>query len=369
MNIDLKNPEERANLFTDLGKFQVQCLASSAKGDRSFNTLLKIWDITSEVLWAQGYWQDYLRCGEIALNCATQLHKRDVEGRILNELGWAQMEQENFLMAHRRFSQSLQVFEAIGDRVSQGQSLRYMGVLHFRRRYFGLALKCYRQALKTAQEGLEQDPLHQRLLHQQAEIRNLLGNLYFKLWNLAACRRELVASLRGFRTLQRLYVSPTPSPYLYFQPVPLLNLGRAALLAGRYSKAENYFDRCYRLCERIDRRDTLAGVLFRRAELARVQGKKEEAEKWARQAEAIAGQEAPPLRNRAMSFRSRLRGDFRQHIQAIRYRVRMVGTLTIDLLVHAPLVLLRSIGYYVLFMGSKFTVKILGRSRLKWPDR
>jgi hypothetical protein len=78
IRVDLKIPEERANLFVDLGKFQARCLSESADRERYFDRLLKIWDDTGEQLWAWGYWQDYLRCGEIALNCATRLGKRDI---------------------------------------------------------------------------------------------------------------------------------------------------------------------------------------------------------------------------------------------------------------------------------------------------
>jgi tetratricopeptide (TPR) repeat protein len=360
MNVDLKIPEERANLFVDLGKFQARCLSESADRERYFDRLLKIWDDTGEQLWAWGYWQDYLRCGEIALNCATRLGKRDVEGRILNELGWAQMEQENFGVARDCFVRSLGLFEQLDDRPSQGQSLRYMGVLCFRQRYFGSTLKLYGQALKVAQDGLRADPLNQRLLHQEAEIHNLLGNLYFKLWNLGACRREFVASFRGFWRLQRSYVSPTPSSYQYFLPVPLLNLGRTAMLAGQYGKAGHYFDRCYRLCERIERQDLRAGVLFRMAELARLQGEGDRAAELAQQAEAIAGTEAPPTRNRAVVFRAQMRGDQWQRYKVLRYRGKMMLTLVGDLLVHAPLVLVQSIGYYSLFLGMKLKARIIG---------
>jgi tetratricopeptide (TPR) repeat protein len=359
MNIDLKIPDERANLFVDLGKFQARCLLESADRDRYFDWLLKIWDDTSEQLWAWGYWQDYLRCGEIALNCAMQLGKQDIEGRILNEMGWAQMEQENFAVAQDCFARSLVLFEQLGDRPSQGQSLRYMGVLHFRQRYFGSTLKLYGQALKVAQDGLKADPLNQRLLHQEAEIHNLLGNLYFKLWNLGACRREFVASFRGFWRLQRSsYVSPTPSSYRYFLPVPLLNLGRTAMLAGQYGKAGHYFDRCYRLCERIDRKDLQAGVLFRMAELAKLQDEGDRAVELAQEAEAIAGTEAPATRNRAAVFRAQVGGDQWQKYKVLRYRAKMMLTLIGDLLVHAPLVLVQSIGHYSLFLGMKLKAKM-----------
>ena len=372
MNIDLKSKEDRNNLRQDFLDCQQKSLSNSRESDYHFNKLIKTWDLISEILWAQGYWKHYLECGNIALNCATQLKKRDIEGRILNELGWAQMEQEEFDIAQRCFSDSLQVFEEIGDRIGQGQSLRYLGVLHFRRRYFGLALKCYQDALTIVQEELEMlqeelklkpldrrlNEMNQRVLHQQAELHNVLGNLYLKLWNVNTSRQEFIAGLQGFRNLQKLYISPTPSSYLYFQPAPLLNLGRVAMLSRRYHKAQHYFDRCYRLCERIDRPDTKAGVLFRMAELAKLQGKNKEAEELAKKAEKIVGDEVPPLRNRARNFRDQMKGVRREQLKALRHKIRMFVTLTIDLLVNAPLVLLQSIGYYALFLGAKLVAKM-----------
>lgn len=359
INVDLKISDERSNLFSDLRRFEEECLSTSTDPDRLFDRLVKVWDVTSEQLWAWGYWQDYLRCGEIALNCAKKLNKKDIEGRILNELGWAQMEQENFGVARDCFARSLGLFEWLGDRPSQGQSLRYMGVLCFRQRYFGATLKLYGRALKVTQDGLRADPQNQRLLHQEAEIHNLRGNLYFKLWNLGACRREFVASYRGFLRLQRSYVSPTPSSYQYFLPVPLLNLGRTAMLAGQYGKAGYYFDRCYRLCERIERQDLLAGVLFRMAELAKLQAEGARAAELAQQSEAISGTEAPPTRNRAVVFRAQMRGDRWQRYKMLWHQGKMVIRLTWDLMIHTPLVLVQSIGHYLFFIGAKLIVKII----------
>jgi len=370
MNINLKSEEERVNLLPDFIDLREKCLSSSPKNSPNsnyyFSLLIKIWDLNSEILWAQGYWEDYLQCGEIALDCATKLNKRDIEGRILNELGWAQMEQEQFDIAQRCFSKSLQVFKMIGDRVGQGQSIRYMGVLHFRRHYFGLALKSYLEALKMAQDGLKLDPLNQRLLHQESEIHNLLGNFYFRLWNIKASRRELVAGLRGFRTLHKLYVAPTPTSsstpnsysYLYFQSAPLLNLGRVAMLSGQYRKAFRYFDRCDKLCQRIDRPDTRAGALFRKAELAKLQGKNEEAEELAKEAGQIAQKEIESLQKRTQNFRFQKQGDRRKQFKAVSDKIRMVVTLSIDLLFNAPLVLLQSIGYYTLFLRAKLAAKM-----------
>jgi hypothetical protein len=119
-------------------------------------------------------------------------------------------------------------------------------------------------------------------------------------------------------------------------------------------------DRFYRLCERIERQDLRAGVLFRMAELARLQGEGNRAAKLVQQAAAIAGTEAPPTRNRAVVFRAQMGGDRWQRYKVLRYRGEMMLTLVRDLLVHAPLVLVQSIGYYSLFLGMKLKAKIIG---------
>lgn len=349
-----KEPEDRINLFPTLGKFRAESLANSEKSDYSFDLLIKIWENSSEKLWAWGYWQDYLRCGEIVLDCATQLKKRDIQGQVLNELGWVQMEQGNFKIAKIRFSESLQIFQDTANLLSQGQSLRYMGVWYFRQRYFGLALKYYQKALEKTLESQcvnLTESEKQRLMHQQFEIHNLLGNLYFKLWNLNTSRREFIAGLRGFKKPQKLYVSPAPSSYIYFQPVFLLNLGRVAMLKRQYHKAQSYFDRCHQLSINIDRSDLEAGVLLRMAELARIQGQNAKADELAKQAEKISETEAPPLRNQAMALRSQLKGDRRQQIKAAIYKIKMLIALITNLAIHAPLVLLQYI-YFSLFFTS-----------------
>jgi tetratricopeptide (TPR) repeat protein len=370
MMINLKIPEERANLFVDLEKFQAECFSQLDDSNLAFKKLLTIWDSTSEILWTLGFWQDYLRCGEIVLTCASKLMKQEIKGRILNELGWVQMEREEFEVAGHYFSQSLEIFQRVDDRASQGQSLRYMGVLKFRQRYFGCALRLYQDALIITQDGLSMDPKNQRLLKQKAEIHNLLGNLYLKLFNLTTCRRELLMSLCGFRELQRLYGSPTisssdysyryiHSSYRYFYPIPLLNLGRVSMLLGQHQKAQHYFDRCYQISEQIGRLDTLAGVLVRMAELAKVQGKLEQANELAEQAELVAGKEAPPTRNRAVAFRQG-KGDRLQQLKVILNRLKMSFRLVLDLLINAPLVLVQSIGYYSLFLGMKLKARMIG---------
>jgi len=351
--INLRMETERFNLYNDLLKFQAACVANQADSNRSFDLLLRIWDITGEILWLEGYWRDYLKCGGVVLDCAVQLRKWDIEGRLLNGLGWAQMEQGNLDVAERNFTRSLYIFQSINDQISQGQSLCYMSVLHFRRRYFGLSLKCYRKALHIVEEGLKQSPSNQHLLRQRAELHNLLGNLYLKLWNIRACRRELVLALQGFRNLQKRFVSPTSTPYSYFQAGSLLNLGQTAMTMKAYSRAKNYFARCYRLSEELKRPDTKAGALLRLAELAQIQGHFKAANQLAKRAQDIAGQEIPPIRNQAITLRSQMRGERQQQLKAKFHQIKMISVLTTDLAIHTPMVLLQSIINYGFFVTSR----------------
>jgi len=53
-----------------------------------------------------------------------------------------------------------------------------------------------------------------------------------------------------------------------------------------------------------------------------------------------------------------MRGVRTQRFKALRHKIRMFVTVSIDLLVNAPLVLLQSIGYYALFLGAKLAAKI-----------
>jgi tetratricopeptide (TPR) repeat protein len=352
MPANYKDAADRANLLPCLKSFQNSLIENPSDSDRIFELIFKIWCRSSEELWAWGYWQDYIQCGEVVLQCAKSLNKRDIEGRTLNEIGWVKMEQGKFEMAQIRFSQSLQIFQEIGDLLSEGQSLRYLGVLYFRRRYFGSALKYYKKALTKTLEvqnsdltGLEK----QRLLHQQAEIHNLLGNLYFKLWNMNASRREFIAGLKEFQKLQKKYKSPTPNSYLYFQPTFLLNLGRVATWKGQYRKARSYFARCYQSSVEIDRPDLQAGVLLRMAELELIQGQIERAEQLAKQAGEISEREFPLLRNHAMNLRSQMRGDPPQRVKILIQKANVFITLTIDLAINAPLILIQSI-YYLLII-------------------
>jgi tetratricopeptide (TPR) repeat protein len=352
MPANYKESADRANLLPCLKELQSFLIENPSDSDRIFDLIFDTWERSSEELWAWGYWQDYIQCGEIVLQCAAQLKKRLIEGRTLNEIGWVQMERGKFEIAQNHFSESLQIFEEIGDRLSEGQSLRYLGVLYFRRRYFGLALKYYKKALEKTLEVQSSNLTNvekQRLLHQQAEIHNLLGSLYFKLWNINSSRREFIDGLKGFQKLQKEYESPAPSSYLYFQPTFLLNLGRVAMWKGQYRKAQRYFDRCYQSSVEIDRPDLQAGVLLRMAELARVQGQIERAEQFAKRAGEISEKEAPLLRNQSMDLRSQMRGERPHRVRALLQKAKVAITIVTDLAINAPFMLIQSI-YYLLII-------------------
>jgi tetratricopeptide (TPR) repeat protein len=365
MSANYKDSDERNNVLSALKKCQAGCFANPEDSDRIFDEyLMKIWERSSERMWAWGYWQDYIRCGEVVLQCSRNLKKQNIEGRTLNEIGWVQMEQGKFEIARSYFSRSLQIFQETGDRLSEGQSLRYIGVWYFRHRYFGLALKYYRKALSKTLEVQDiclSDLEKQRLLHQQAEIHNLLGNLYFKLWNINASRREFIAGLRGFQSLQKLYTATAPSSYLYYQPVFLLNLGRVAMWKGQYRKAQSYYDRCYRSSLKIDRPDSQAGALFRMAELARIQGQTEKAEQLAKQVEKLTEQEAPPLRNQAMNLRSQMRGNRLQQIKELFSKAKTLFLLITDLAINAPFTLVQAIYYLLIIVPYQKIISMLNK--------
>ncbi|BAY14162.1 tetratricopeptide repeat protein [Calothrix sp. NIES-2098] len=296
---DLLVSEERLNLPSLLKSYQEFCLLRNSQSVRAFNKLKEIWECISTELWYKGYWNDYVKCGTIVLSCAKALDNISAQGQLLNELGWAYMEQEKFDKARQQFDESLQKFQLIKNPVGECQSLRYLGTLLLRQKHLESALKCYCQALEIV--VIEQTKVHKdkALAAQEAELRNVLGNLYFKLQNFHASYDELHKSLTQYRELY----SEWGSPYLYYQAAPLLNLGRLYFLQKDYENARKYYAECHQLCNEINRTDMKAGVLLRLAELARAEGNEEDAEQLAKEAEEVSGKEFPALRNQAIRFR------------------------------------------------------------------
>lgn len=300
MAVDLTTPEDRDNLFRFLQQCQRKCLCQSREAAGSFELLMKVWQKQGDILWDWGYWQDCFRCGNVALQSAKALNRVEEQGWLLNVLGWISMEWEDFATAEQYFNDSLHKFESIQNPRGQCQSLRYLGVLYFRRGYLSSTFEYYRQALEIVANQSTQASSDERktwALHE-AELHNLLGNLYLQQQDFLASYRELHLSLKKYLALG--------DQYRYFQAAPLLNLGKWHFKQREYDKARQYYQKCHQLSVELNRTDTVAGVLLRLAEIAEAENNKKEALEFATEAFRIAGTEVPTVRERAARFRERL---------------------------------------------------------------
>lgn len=338
---DMTLSEDRANLFRDLQSFEKKFLKRNSESDRAFNSLLCIWEKTSLDLWELGYWQDYFKCGNVALDCAKSLDNVGAQGKLLNELGWAWMEREDFAEARQYFEESLCKFQSIEDADGQCQSLRYLGVLYHRKQRFGSALKYYRQAVKLLVTKGRVAPPHEQIkwAGHEAELHNIMGNLYFKLWDFSTSYRELHLSLNQYRAWGE--------KFRYYQPGPLLNLGRWYFLQGDCDRARHYYNECLQLSKELHRPDMEAGVLLRLAQLAEAEGNQEEAIRLAQESEAISGRENSQLRDRAAQFKYRVTGKSKRSIRRILSQFKELSLVGLDLAIAAPATTLRALQHYL----------------------
>ena len=81
MAVDLTISEERANLLSLLRQCERICLSESSEAERAFQLLMKVWTKASDTFWYLGYWIDYLRCGNVALNSAKFLNNAPAKGK------------------------------------------------------------------------------------------------------------------------------------------------------------------------------------------------------------------------------------------------------------------------------------------------
>ena len=339
-NYNIKVDDDRNNLIKELKDYHHQFCTerNRSKSRKYFSIMLEIWEFVSKDLWEQGYWQDYFECGNIVLKCTAI-----VEGDILNQIGWNHMENENFIKSISYFTQSLKTFETIGYVNGQCESLRYLGVSYHRMKRFGSALNSYQKALTIIEQQKAnidfpqiENNLNEQIQQkaQAAEIHNVLGNLYLKLYNLPVSLKELQLSLDSYCSLG--------DEYVYYQPAPLLNLGRWYFLQCNYSKAREYYNQCLLISQNINRTDTEVGVLLRLAELANAEGNREEAIKLTEKAKQVAGKEIRKQGHKVAcqeekikeknSIKSLERTDWKDLLYAI-----------IDLLFYAPLTFLHFI--------------------------
>lgn len=338
--IDFDILEDRVNFVGDIQDLANLCLLGNEQSVRAFQFLHKAWDESSSAqLWYQGYWKDYFNCGNIVLKCARKLGDIAVQGKLLNELGYAYIEQEKFEQSRQYLDESLEKFQEINDVVSQCQSLQYLGTLFLRQKFLGSALKCYRQALNTVVIEQTKLPENQRLAHQEAELHNLLGNLYLNLWNFRTSEQELQMSLSQYRELDAKY----------FQAAPLLNLGRLYFRQGNHEKARKYYEECRQLCDESNRTDMKGGVLLRLAELARSEGNEEEADQKAKECEEASKKEVPSLRNRAAYFRKQVKEKQRSSLKLALSRFSQLSWSAFDLLKASPMTAIQALGNYTSF--------------------
>ena len=296
--VDLTILEERTNLFSFLRDLYQICSEQREESDRSFQLLYRVWEKTSGKLWFLGYWNDYFRCGNIVLKSAKAVNNMAIEAQLLSEMGWVCMEWEDFATAEKFFNESLQQYERLENPRGMCRLMRYLGVLSHRQQQLNSALEHYRRALKVVSANSTSSSANDNWAFHEAELPNVLGELYLELQDFSASYPELKLSLERYTSLI--------NRYRYYQADPLLNLGRWHFLQGEYEQARQYYQDCLQLSQEISRPDTIARVLLRLAELAEVEGKTEEALQLASEAERVAGTEIPSVREEAARFREKL---------------------------------------------------------------
>ncbi|MEG4407710.1 tetratricopeptide repeat protein [Microcoleus sp. MON2_D5] len=297
---DLSIIEERKNLFSFLQLCQEKCLSQSPESIGAFKLLMKVWKEASDQFWYLGYWNDFYRCGNIALIAAKTLNDLAAQGQVFCELGWVCMEWKDYVTAQKYFDLALQNFQAIGNDLGQCSSLRYLGVLSYRQKNLDSAIKFYYKALKIVGDERYKAPesLQYEWAIHEASLHNLLGCYYLKVGLIFESYHQFNESIKKFGNLGEMS--------RYYQAVPLLNLGRWHFKQGDYEKARQYYQECYQFSKDVNRPDMVASVFLEMAKLEEVEGNKEEAIKLAGEAEHIAGTEITSVREQAAIFKEKL---------------------------------------------------------------
>ncbi|WP_445174662.1 tetratricopeptide repeat protein [Microcoleus sp.] len=305
MAIDLTSQEERANLFSDLSGFAKMCLSQNDESEDSFKLLFKVWEKVSGKLWFECYWNDYFRCGNIVLKAARHIKDVKVQAQLLGELGYACMEGEDFVRAQQCFQESLQKYQLLKEFSKECKLLRYLGNLANRQKQYEIALEHYHQAWEILKAKRSQIPIDDQLALHEAELPNVIGCVYLELRDFSASYQQFNLSLKNHQILLEDYPNMRIR-YRYYQADPLMNLGKWHFLQGDYEQARRYYQDCLLLSTEISRNDTMATVLLSLAELAEVEGNKEEAIKLASESERVAGTEITSVRERAAIFKEKL---------------------------------------------------------------
>lgn len=298
MLIEITLSEDRANIFGDMKAIAKFCVSSNEESTETFKILFNIWEKVSVPLWNLCYWNDYSRCGHIVLNAARNINNTEVEAQLLAEMGYAYMEGEDYTSAKKYFQESLRQYQILQDFLAESRLLRYLGTLALLQDQEKAALNYYHQALEVLQARRNQIPNDYKLAMSEAELHNVMGNIYLNQENLTLSYQELSLSLEKYRAIGE--------QCRYFQAAPLLNLGRLYLKQEDYNQARQYYEECRFLCQEIGRTDMLAGVLLRLAELYEIEGKYEEALQFADESERIAGTKIISVRDHAALFKENL---------------------------------------------------------------
>ena len=306
MNIDLTLQEERANLFSDLNGFaEEMCLSQNDESEDLFKLLFEVWEKVSGQLWFECYWNDYFRCGKIVLKAARHINDVKIQAQLLGELGYACMEDEDFVQAQQCFQESLQKYQLLKEFSKECKLLRYLGNLANRQKQYEIALEHYNQAGEILKAKRSQIPIDDQLALHEAELPNVIGCVYLELRDFSASYQQFHFSLKKYQILLENYPNMR-IPSRYYQAAPLMNLGKWHFLQGDYEQARRYYQDCLLLSREISRNDTMATVLLSLAELAEVEGNKEEAIKLASESELVAGTEITSVREQAAIFKEKL---------------------------------------------------------------
>jgi tetratricopeptide (TPR) repeat protein len=305
MAIDLTLQEERANLFSDLSGLAEMCFSQNDESEDSFKLLFNVWEKVSGQLWFECYWNDYFRCGNIVLKAARDVNNVEVQAQLLGELGYACMEGEDFVQAQQCFQESLQKYQFLKEFSKECKLLRYLGNLANRQKQYEIALEHYNQAGEILKAKRSQIPIDDLLALSEAELPNVIGCVYLELRDFSASYQQFHLSLKNYQILLENYPNIRIRSR-YYQADPLMNLGKWHFLQGDYEQARRYYQDCLLLSREISRNDTMATVLLSLAELAEVEGNKEEAIKLASESELVAGTEITSVRERAAIFKEKL---------------------------------------------------------------
>lgn len=300
MTVDLTISQERANIYSDLQDIERISLSGSCENIPASKLLFKYWEEAGVHLWKLGYWNDYYRCINIVLRVAKSLNKVVEEAQLLSDIGFIYMEWQNFEIAELYFEDSLQKYKLLNDVMCQCRLLRYLGELHHLWGHFKLSLKYY----FTAWDIVNAQPLEvfndDKWSFLKAQLPCHIGSVYLDLPQpkLEESYFQLNLSLERFHALGH--------KWRYYQPSPLLLLGKWHFIKGNHNKSRQYYREGIQVSEEMRRPDTKADLLLHMAKLAESEGNDEEALQLLNESVAIAGTENPILRNRAARFRERL---------------------------------------------------------------